>query len=144
MFIGAEMHERALSVPPSYKLVAVEVALGARRRPYCPHEDHSQWCRPWRGVQPQPPPFSSNRFSPRRPRGLPGLRRGRARSRFGQVQARGTIGAGWYGKSDLWRLLQVAPVEVVSICDLDKHLLAGAVEMAAQRQKSGQQAARLR
>ena len=49
----------------------------------------------------------------------------------------GLIGAGWYGKSDLWRLLQVAPVEVVSICDVDQHQLAGAVDMAAQRQKSG-------
>ncbi len=48
----------------------------------------------------------------------------------------GLIGAGWYGKSDLWRLIQVAPVEVVSICDPDKRLLAGAVEMAGQRQKS--------
>jgi predicted dehydrogenase len=48
----------------------------------------------------------------------------------------GLIGAGWYGKSDLWRLIQVAPVEVVSICDPDKRLLAGAVEIAAQRQKS--------
>jgi hypothetical protein len=27
----------------------------------------------------------------------------------------GLIGAGWYGKSDLWRLVQVAPVEIVSI-----------------------------
>jgi len=48
----------------------------------------------------------------------------------------GLIGAGWYGKSDLWRLIQVAPVEVVSICDPDKHLLAGALEIATQRQKS--------
>lgn len=48
----------------------------------------------------------------------------------------GLIGAGWYGKSDLWRLIQVAPVEVVSICDPDQHLLAGAVETASQRQKS--------
>lgn len=49
----------------------------------------------------------------------------------------GLIGAGWYGKSDLWRLIQVAPVEVVSICDPDKQMLAGAVEIARQRQKSG-------
>ena len=42
----------------------------------------------------------------------------------------GLIGTGWYGKSDLWRLVQVAPVEIVSICDPDKHLLAGAVEIA--------------
>src|SRR5258707_4434730 len=50
----------------------------------------------------------------------------------------GLIGAGWYGKSDLWRLVQVAPVEIVSICDPDKHMLAGAVEIASQRQKSKQ------
>ncbi len=48
----------------------------------------------------------------------------------------GLIGAGWYGKSDLWRLVQVAPVEIVSICDVDKQMLAGAVEIASQRQKS--------
>ncbi len=48
----------------------------------------------------------------------------------------GLIGAGWYGKSDLWRLIQVAPVEVVSICDPDQQMLAGAIEIAIQRQKS--------
>jgi predicted dehydrogenase len=48
----------------------------------------------------------------------------------------GLIGAGWYGKSDLWRLVQVAPVEIVSIADPDKHMLAEAVETACQRQKS--------
>jgi predicted dehydrogenase len=48
----------------------------------------------------------------------------------------GLIGTGWYGKSDLWRLIQVAPVEVVSLCDVDKKQLSGAAEMAAQRQKS--------
>src|SRR5258705_8818160 len=48
----------------------------------------------------------------------------------------GLIGAGWYGKSDLWRLVQVEPVEIVSICDPDQHMLAGAVEIASQRQKS--------
>ena len=48
----------------------------------------------------------------------------------------GLIGAGWYGKSDLWRLAQVAPVEIVSICDPDKHMLAEAVEIASQRQQS--------
>jgi hypothetical protein len=30
------------------------------------------------------------------------------------------IGTGWYGKSDLFRLIQVAPVEVVALCDVDK------------------------
>src|SRR6516162_11952925 len=48
----------------------------------------------------------------------------------------GLIGAGWYGKSDLWRLVQVTPVEIVSICDPDKHMLAEAVEIAGQRTKS--------
>ncbi|MCA9248619.1 MAG: Gfo/Idh/MocA family oxidoreductase [Planctomycetales bacterium] len=48
----------------------------------------------------------------------------------------GLIGAGWYGKSDLWRLIQVAPVDVVSICDPDQHMLAEAVEIASQRQLS--------
>jgi len=36
----------------------------------------------------------------------------------------GLIGCGWYGKSDLWRLVQVAPIEIVSLCDPDKHMLA--------------------
>src|ERR1039457_2753417 len=51
----------------------------------------------------------------------------------GKPKRVGLIGAGWYGKSDLWRLLQVAPVEVVSICDVDKHQPAGAVEMADRK-----------
>jgi len=46
-------------------------------------------------------------------------------------------GCGWYGKSDLCRLIQVAPVEVVSLCDPDKHMLTGAGELIASRQKSG-------
>lgn len=54
----------------------------------------------------------------------------------GKPRRVGLIGAGWYGKSDLWRLIQVAPVEVVSLCDPDKQMLAGAVEIASQRQKS--------
>jgi predicted dehydrogenase len=48
----------------------------------------------------------------------------------------GLIGCGWYGKSDLFRLLQVAPVEVVSLCDVDKRMLAEAAEMVAARQMS--------
>ena len=54
----------------------------------------------------------------------------------GKPKRVGLIGAGWYGKSDLWRLVQVAPVEIVSICDPDRKMLAGAVEIAQQRQKS--------
>ena len=48
----------------------------------------------------------------------------------------GLIGAGWYGKSDLWLLIQVAPVEVLAIADPDKNMLREAVEIAQQRQKS--------
>jgi predicted dehydrogenase len=48
----------------------------------------------------------------------------------------GLIGCGWYGKCDLWRLIQVAPVEVVSLCDVDARMLAEAADMAAQRQVS--------
>src|SRR5207248_8450837 len=37
---------------------------------------------------------------------------------------------------DLLRLIQVAPVEVVSLCDVDKKMLAEAAEIVASRQKS--------
>ena len=47
------------------------------------------------------------------------------------------IGTGWYGKSDLFRLLQVAPVNVVALCDVDAHQLQQAGEMVSKRQKSG-------
>ncbi|MDX2045377.1 MAG: Gfo/Idh/MocA family oxidoreductase [Chitinophagaceae bacterium] len=46
------------------------------------------------------------------------------------------IGTGWYGKSDLFRLLQVAPVEVVALCDADKQLLEKAAVMVSERQQS--------
>src|SRR5687768_15205039 len=48
----------------------------------------------------------------------------------------GLIGTGWYGKCDLFRLIQVAPVEVVSLCDPDSRMLAEAADMVAQRQVS--------
>src|SRR4051794_7052988 len=48
----------------------------------------------------------------------------------------GLIGCGWYGKSDLLRLIQVAPVEVVSLCDVDKKMLTSAAEIVATRQLS--------
>jgi predicted dehydrogenase len=46
------------------------------------------------------------------------------------------IGSGWYGKCDLLRLIQTAPVEVVSLCDVDKKMLAEAAELVASRQRS--------
>jgi len=48
----------------------------------------------------------------------------------------GLIGSGWYGKTDLFRLLQVAPVEVVSLCDADSRMLADAATQVAARQAS--------
>lgn len=53
-----------------------------------------------------------------------------------KVRRVGLIGAGWYGKNDLCRLIQVSPVEVVSICDVDKNMLKEASELIASRQKS--------
>src|SRR5213595_3901753 len=48
----------------------------------------------------------------------------------------GLIGCGWYGKCDLLRLIQVAPVEVVSLCDVDSQMLGRAADMVAARQAS--------
>jgi predicted dehydrogenase len=48
----------------------------------------------------------------------------------------GLIGTGWYGKSDLFRLIQVAPVDVVALCDVDKNLLTEAGNLVSQRQVS--------
>jgi predicted dehydrogenase len=48
----------------------------------------------------------------------------------------GLIGCGWYGKTDLFRFIQVAPVEVVSLCDVDRRMLAEAADMVAARQRS--------
>ncbi len=48
----------------------------------------------------------------------------------------GLIGTGWYGKADLLRLIQVAPVEVVSLCDVDSRMLAEAADLVATRQAS--------
>ena len=48
----------------------------------------------------------------------------------------GLIGTGWYGKADLLRMIQVAPVEVVSLCDVDSVMLADAADLVASRQVS--------
>lgn len=49
----------------------------------------------------------------------------------------GLIGTGWYGKSDLFRLIQVANVEVVALCDVDTQMLDKAATLVSQRQRSG-------
>ena len=54
----------------------------------------------------------------------------------GRAPRVGLIGCGWYGKTDLFRLIQVAPVEVVSLCDVDRRMLAEAADMTALRQAS--------
>lgn len=46
------------------------------------------------------------------------------------------IGCGWYGKIDLFRLIQISPVEVVALCDVDSRMLHEAAAMVAQRQRS--------
>jgi len=57
----------------------------------------------------------------------------------GKTRRVGLIGCGWYGKCDVFRLIQVAPVEVVSLCDVDKQMLSRAAEMVASRQASKKQ-----
>jgi predicted dehydrogenase len=48
----------------------------------------------------------------------------------------GLIGSGWYGKSDLLRMVQVAPIEVVSLCDVDSKMVSDAADLVATRQLS--------
>ena len=56
----------------------------------------------------------------------------------------GLIGTGWYGKNDLFRLIQVAPeVEVVSLCDVDRWMLTDAAQLIAARQPSRKREPRL-
>ena len=56
-----------------------------------------------------------------------------ASARAGKLRV-GLIGCGWYGKCDILRLLQIASAEVVSLCDVDRHMLAEAAGIIAQRQ----------
>ena len=49
----------------------------------------------------------------------------------------GLIGTGWYGKCDLLQLMNVEPVEVVSLCDVDAKLLEECADLIASRQESG-------
>src|SRR5437867_8701238 len=55
---------------------------------------------------------------------------------LGEKKRVGLIGSGWYGKADLLRLVQVAPVEVVSLCDVDRKMLSAAADLVATRQES--------
>src|SRR5260370_42535689 len=62
----------------------------------------------------------------------------RAQAQFDQQKRRrvGLIGCGWYGKAELFRLIQVAPREVVSLCDVARRMIADAADMVATRQAS--------
>ena len=45
----------------------------------------------------------------------------------------GLIGTGWYGKSDLFRLMQVTKVDLVCLCDVDRIQLAEAADLVQAR-----------
>jgi predicted dehydrogenase len=51
----------------------------------------------------------------------------------------GLIGAGWYGKVDLYALCQVAPVEVVAIADVDSKMLSEAAQRVAGWKRSAKE-----
>jgi predicted dehydrogenase len=53
-----------------------------------------------------------------------------------KVRRVGLIGCGWYGKGDLLRLVQVSPIEVVSLCDVDSKMLSDAADLVSTRQAS--------
>ncbi|MEO0340639.1 MAG: Gfo/Idh/MocA family oxidoreductase [Bacteroidota bacterium] len=48
----------------------------------------------------------------------------------------GVIGTGWYGKNDIFRLIQVADVDVVALCDVDQKQLEEAANLIMQRLKT--------
>jgi predicted dehydrogenase len=65
----------------------------------------------------------------------PTLARGTPARRFEGLRV-GVIGCGWYGKNDMARLLQIAPVDVRALCDPDSNMLAEAAALAEKRQVS--------
>ena len=48
----------------------------------------------------------------------------------------GVIGSGWFGKLDLFTMMQVAPVEAVALCDIDPAMLKDAAEQTMARPDS--------
>ena len=48
----------------------------------------------------------------------------------------GLIGCGWYGKCDLLQLMNIEPIEVVSLCDVDSNMLNECADLVQSRQKS--------
>ncbi|MFM7077120.1 MAG: Gfo/Idh/MocA family protein [Planctomycetaceae bacterium] len=47
------------------------------------------------------------------------------------------VGCGWYGKTDLFHLLQVASAEVVGLCDVDSRMREEAATLVAARHSGG-------
>ncbi len=47
----------------------------------------------------------------------------------------GLIGCGWYGTCDLLRLIQVTPVEVLALCDVDTKMYDETANLVVERQK---------
>src|SRR5512142_3291315 len=45
----------------------------------------------------------------------------------------GLIGCGWYGKSDIFRLAQIAPIDIVALCDVDRRNAEEAAQWAVER-----------
>ena len=41
----------------------------------------------------------------------------------------GVIGPGWFGKHDVTRLIQIEPVDVVALCDVDQKMMQKAGEL---------------
>ena len=64
------------------------------------------------------------------------LQRGAYAAASDQPLRVGLIGCGWYGKTDLFHLIQVAPVEVVGLCDVDANMVDQAAGLVSQRQAS--------
>jgi predicted dehydrogenase len=48
----------------------------------------------------------------------------------------GLIGTGWYGKCSLYRLIQVAPIDIVALSDVDKRMLSEASQSLTERAKA--------
>ena len=71
-------------------------------------------------------------------RGLGGYNRAMSFREFQDIKPRvALIGSGWYGKCDLFRLLQVAPnTDVVALCDVDKKMQSEAADLVSARQVS--------
>ena len=66
---------------------------------------------------------------------VPTLARSAQARRFEGLRV-GVIGCGWYGKNDMCRLLQIAPVDIRALCDPDRTMREQAATLAENRQVS--------